>query len=195
MSAQSVESVYRQSPKNMVEALRAEAQGNKVFSAVCHIFALRERARRQVTIAALRNKMSIEGFEFTTAQLQSVLKFMASLGIGKLDQDSKGRIRALKEIKHTLQSIGNAAIAKGEKLDRYDAIDPLIKLPGATAAPQPHIQAVQVPKTAPASGYKTTLTIDMNGKMVNFELPHISGPEELGLLLADLYVKKTSQPR
>lgn len=94
----------------VINTLRNEIQTNKAVSDTLYAFAMRQRARHVVTLTALTNKMHHEGFEHTRGEYAEVLKLLAKLNIGKLDTDSKGRVRALKDIDTTLQSIGLAAL-------------------------------------------------------------------------------------
>ncbi len=94
---------------NVVELLREKASTDPVSSAVLHMWALRKRARHEVTLDGLAARMKAEGFIHDKRQYEPILKFIANLGLGRLQVDAKGHVIALKEIKTTLQSIGRAA--------------------------------------------------------------------------------------
>lgn len=98
-----------------ISALRTEAARNPVAQDVFVMFASRARTRQTVNLVALERRMEVEGFKHTRAEYQAVLKFLANLGFGKLDLGSRGRIKGLKEVKVTVQSIG--AIACGQGLE------------------------------------------------------------------------------
>lgn len=100
------------STMNMVEALRKEASSNKVFDAVCHVFALRKRTRARVTIHGLQLYMTAEGFKFTNEEYKNVITFLARIGVGKLMTNRAGKVTGLSDITLTLQSLGKAAVTK-----------------------------------------------------------------------------------
>lgn len=106
------------SQSEIVTALRERAANNDVFNAICYIFAKRQRARRQVTVSALKQAMEVEGADFTTQQYIETLKFLAQLGLGKEKVNTNGEFVGLGEIQTTLQSIGQAAAAKRPDLKR-----------------------------------------------------------------------------
>jgi len=104
----------------IVEALRAECARNPILSAVCHVFAIRERARQQVTIGSLVLRMAQEGYKYTKGDYQNVLRFFANLGIGTLEFNPNNKeVRALKNIRLTLQSIGRAAVTTDNVLEKF----------------------------------------------------------------------------
>lgn len=96
-----------------ISALRTEAARNPVAKDVFVMFASRARTRQTVNLVALERRMEAEGFKHTRAEYQAVLKFLANLGFGKLDLGSRGRIKGLKEVKVTVQSIGAIACGQG----------------------------------------------------------------------------------
>lgn len=192
----------------IVSALRKEAITNPVFNAVAHVFALRERARQQVTMAALRLRMGQEGFNHTKEDYSKVLKFLASLGFGTLEHDRSNNITALKNIRMTLQSIGLAAV--GTKNEKLEAFNPQfdyqkLTLPKATVLPQqptaktppPQVQDVKPAhkdtNIKPISDFLASVVVEINGKPVVFPLPKGFTPKDLGDLLATCYsIRKTS---
>lgn len=189
------------SPADMVNAIRTEAIANPCLNAVCHIFAIRERARQQVTLSTLMLTTKAEGYNFSKEDHEAVLTFLAKLGLGKLETDGKGRIVALKGISVTLQSIGLAGISKMDTLNRFEpqhTFKPLTSemqkaqpiaaqaVPLKTKAPTP----VEAPKTKAEELFKAALTLSIGGKPVEFELPKVETPEQLGQLLVGLFSKK-----
>lgn len=176
----------RKSAYAIVDQLRERAKADPVFSAVCHRFAIRERARAQVTIASLRLTLGREGFHYPTAKYASVLTFLAGLGIGTL-KTSGGKVEALVDIKITLQSIGLAAIAKADQLDAFTVGNTFDALP--QPAPSKPVAA------AKPVGYKATLNVTVDGKVMNFALPKLISPDELGILLAGFYANATGEEK
>lgn len=100
----------------MIATLRTEAEKNPVVNDTLHAFALRERARHIVTLTGLANRMRKEGFTHMKEEYSTVLRLLAKLGVGKLDLDAKGRVRSLKDVRTTLQSIGLAATGGADAL-------------------------------------------------------------------------------
>ena len=176
------ESVLRRNPKDVVAQLRERAQKDPVFNAVCTRFAIRERARAQVTIASLRLTMGREGFHYPTAKYESILSFLASLGIGKLQKEN-GKIKALVEVKTTLQSIGAAALNSAQSLQAFS--------PGNTFEPLPLTTSVKptqkdVTLNKPRL-HNAILTVTINDKEIEFPLPRAISSEELGYILSEFY--------
>lgn len=159
-------------PKDISVALRAEAIRNPVFGAVATLFAMRQRARQQVTIAALSASMKKNGFLFERQDYEKVLSFLASLGLGTLYRSSKGRIRALKDVRVSLQSIGKAAHTGDVKLAPFKPQNRFTKVPQVANKPKDTV-------------YKAKLSVLIEGTPVDFELPHIP-KSELGKFIATL---------
>lgn len=98
--------------KVLVESLHKYALKNKVFDAVCHVWALRQRSRRQVTVAGLMYAMKRDGFtQYSKAQYKEVLAFLASVGVGRLNSSGT----ALLDVKISLQSLGQATLTVGQR--------------------------------------------------------------------------------
>lgn len=162
---------------SLIDNLKKEAQTNEAFNAVCHMFALRKRARNDVTVEALTRRMEKEGFKYTKEQYVDILKTMSKLGIGKLDSTASGKVRALKDVKMTLQSIGKAAVATSDlrtfrKRNRFAAID----------IPREHL--AETPKEEPAKEATKTelppvsLCLQVGGKALRIEgFEHLTAAE------------------
>lgn len=177
----------RLSPNEVTDKLRSEANKDPVFSAVAHVFAMRERARQQVTVRNLAFTMHKEGFKFNKEQLQRVLKFLAGLHLGRLETTSKGEITALKDIRITLQSIGLAAVAKQDSLERLKTHNSFSRLPNTPASSKD-----EAPSIPPKPHAKTpTLVVKMNGDSLTFDLPKNVTMKDLMALVARMYSRKT----
>lgn len=98
------------SEKEVIEALRNEVKLSPIANAVFHLFALRARARQTVTVSSLYQRMLKEGFSYRKSDYIPIIKMLAKAGFGIIDTDQKGRIKGLKDVKVTLQSIGAAAV-------------------------------------------------------------------------------------
>lgn len=183
----------------VIAELRKEAAKSPVFSNVMHVFALRERARQQVTIPALRLRMGSEGFNYTRHDYMRVLRFLASVGLGTLEL-SAGEVIALKNVKITLQSIGMAAVSNGDKLTpftpQYDYQTLEAPKRGHNIVKTPPVQntadtsEIKLEPSKSTSNQKThpaTLTIVIDGKAISFPLPSGVTTAQLGELLAEFH--------
>lgn len=168
----------------LIDALRKGAASNKAFNAVCHMFATRERARQQVTIESLMMRMAQEGFRFSKKEYQGCLTFLASCGIGTLDvkTDTK-EVKALKNIKVTLQSVGKAALAQGSSLEKFSPQYEYQEVKFKDTIVQPPATAAPVIPPPAASGHVVMLVTRLNGKEVKLPLPRELTTQELGELV------------
>lgn len=197
---------------DIVQALRAEVQRNPAFAAVCKLFASRERARQQVTLSTLRLTTIREGYNFTREQHEGVLKFLASLGIGRLVYDHKNRIAVLKDIRVTLQSIGLAATSSSDTVHRFEPaytfkpLTPEMQQTKRQMVEEVPLKMSKKPDTesetkmeAPKekkqvdkkdATYPVALLMKIDGTQVSFELPKGITTKEIGQILAELYARK-----
>lgn len=153
----------------VVEALKKKVAEDKTARDVFHVMSLRERARNVVTLGGLDQRMKKEGFNYEKGDYVTVLKFMASLGFGKLETDSRGRVTALKDIKTTLQSIGEVAMGLNAELHPWKQRNKFRVLSSPTLKAVP--KAVE-PEAAPTLSIPVSLTVVINGKAVNVALPN-----------------------
>lgn len=163
----------------VITKLKDRASKDPAANAVFHVWAFRERARNQVTLNSLEQTMKAEGFTFDTRQYSSLLEYMASLGIGKVDRDFKGRLRALKEVKTTLQSIGQAAVGQKLNLELIKQRNKFVELEAKTEG---LIAAVEMVKDLKVQ-FPVSLTVVVEGKPVNFRLPPNLTSEEIARLV------------
>lgn len=147
----------------LIDLLSKEAKENKAFNAFAHVCALRKRARGQITMVGLAQRMKKEGFNYSSAEYEKILKFLASHNLGKLKTDNKGRVIALDDIKISLQSLGAAAVSGGD-LRTWKQRNQYKELPAAVSTPRP----LQSEPKSPPSVY---LTLVVNGKAVNVKIP------------------------
>lgn len=162
--------------KEVISTLKLEAKKSPAADAVFHVWALRKRARSIVTLAALDQKMRQEGFHYAKSDYAPLLKLLASLGVGHLSIDSKGRVVALKDIKTTLQSLGKA-ICEGEASN----VKTFRKRARFTPVPA-HIAPEAPQVKQPMPGLRVQLSIVVNDKAVRLPTEGLS-PEEIALLL------------
>jgi len=102
--------------EQMIQELKTEAANNAASNAVFHMFALRKRARRSITIHGLYQRMLKEGFDFKRQEYTSVLKLLDKLGFGSLALNKNGNVKGLYNIQVTLQSIGRLVCEKTTEL-------------------------------------------------------------------------------
>lgn len=145
---------------NKVSAkLKQEATQDIAFSAVCHVFALRKRTRQQVTMHNLKMVMDKEGFKFSKQEYEKTLLKLGDLGLGTIQRDNKGRVKALKGITYTLQSIGRAALAQTNRVDK--------------AHVTPHFNKLPVEPSVNLDPYPVSLTVLIDGNPVSFQGPKV----------------------
>ncbi len=174
---------------SVVAKIRKEASQKPAFNAVFQVFAKRQRARAQVTMHSLTATMKKEGFKYSRDEYAQVLKFLAHLGLGRAEFNRNNKFKALKDIKVTLQSIGLAATAKSEALDKWYSHNKFSSLPNQAADyVKPALQKDVV--RAVNIRYPAELTVKFSkDEVTTFKLPLGLSPKELGLLLASQYSK------
>lgn len=173
------------SSSQIVDSLRAEASRNPAFNAVAHVFALRERTRGQVTVKALAWTMKKEGFTFPIEAYENIIRVLASLRLGTLDTTTKGKVRGLKNVTVTLQSIGLAAVSRSASLSKFKIKTAFTSLP-ATSTPV----VAPTPVKMPEATYKASIKVTFDGEDIVFDLPDGIGAKELGLFLSKHYRQK-----
>lgn len=176
-----------QAPNTLSAKLRQEAAKSQTFASICHMFAQRERSRHQVMVGSLMAAMKKEGFDFTRFQYIDALKTMANLGLGTLKKSRNNRIQGLIEVKYTLQSIGEAAVAKRDVVEKQVAPNRYTKLPQdpSVKRPPPQDEVERVNLKHPAK-----LTVDFGkGEISTFDIPNGISAKELGTLLTQFYTK------
>lgn len=184
----------------IVDRLRAEAAKDRTFNDICHVFSLRERARGQVTIAALQLTLIKEGFTHDKEEIRRVFKLMAGLGLGTLDLAPNKIIRGLKDIKVSLQSIGMSALDPAEQLEKFNQPVKYLDLPVPKPKSKPLPQAAQkAPKVETSKPpvqtrrYKASIKITIDGKDLEFDLPKQVSMLELTFLLNGGYLQAGGQ--
>lgn len=146
--------------KQVIDRLREESKKSPVLTAVLVYFGSRKRARGTLSAQVLQRSMAREGFTYSHNDYAKVLELLASLGLGKINRDSRGRIKGLKEVTVTFQSIGKAVIDEAErplaifnKRERYSKV--LTLMSGIAPAKSP------MPKTVRVKIGKKTLPIEV----------------------------------
>lgn len=176
--------------KQLIEALKHEATTNTTSNAVLHMWALRERARHEVTIHGLSCRMKKEGFTHDKKDYEPLLRRMADLGVGKLKVDGKGRIVALVEVKTTLQSIGKAVCG-----NQFKALEPYKSKNRYVSVPKPvpnnieklyPAQKVLVSTPTSVSQEPLRLTFTLNTHPVTVSIPSDLSNDDVSQLIGRL---------
>ena len=102
-----------------IMTLKQAASKSQAINDMFHDFAMRERARGQVTVRAFYNRMKKQGFVHTSQQYADGLKVMAECGFGELRYNKRGNIVGLFDVRTTLQSIGEAVVGKKGQLKTW----------------------------------------------------------------------------
>lgn len=164
---------------SLATKLREEAGKSPTFNAMCHIFALRQRSRQKITLHSLQATMKKEGFSFTAAEYTATLEFMHGAGVGTLEYSPRGAVRALANIKFSLQSIGLAALAKQDVTVKHQTSPPpqFKKVPGVppplpkTTTPPPSTPKVAAEPMSPlVKKYPVQLVLKMDSEDVRVDL-------------------------
>lgn len=170
------------STKQLIEALKSATSTNKCMEAVLIMWAHRERARHQVTVHALYQRMRAEGFtEYNAEEYRKVLGEIGKLGFGKIKYDKSGRVTALVELKTTLQSIGKAATGVESSFEIYNRRNQYGKLANDVID---NASVSDVQKASPAVlSTSVVLTFILDGKPVNVSVPSGFTAEEVGRIV------------
>ena len=187
----STNQVQAQTSTNIVTVLRQEAARSKVFNNVCRLFANRQRSRAQVTIHSLHASMHKQGLVYTKQELMEVLRFLADLGVGRLDLNRNNKIRALKDIKITLQSIGETALSKSSHLTNKAAKNKFNSLYNIIPSPEPKVDhPAEFTEEDLTVRHPAELTVKFSkNEIATFPIPKGITAKDLGLLLTQLYAK------
>lgn len=170
--------------ETMIEKLKTRAQQDKLFNLVCQKFSNRQRARSRITISALYQTLGKDGYKFLKSDYEDIIKFLASTGAGNLHKSYTGRIDSLRNMKYTLQSIGQVALGNSTALVRFQAYTKLRPRKQLTPASVPGPMMVGMTKNPKISAI---LTVMMNNEKYEFPIYRPLSVEEVGFMLADLY--------
>lgn len=177
----------------LVKKLKKEAETNDCAKAVFLMWALRERARREVTVNTLSVSMTKQGFFYPVNRYRDLLKTLASFNLGKLKLDSKGKVVALIDVTARLQSVGKSAISQTPvRLERMQP--PPSKYKNVVAAP-PTPAASQPPTTSVSKSTiqkdnriikgRLILTVMLGeNKSINIQVPPNLSDEEIVALFS-----------
>lgn len=162
----------------VIESLKKEAATNPMAKAIFEMWCQRKRARNSVTVGALKQRMDGLGYKYPIAVYQNLLQFLAKLGFGKLESGPKGNIRALREVRTTLQSIGQTAIGETVKLETWKQRTKFNQIAAANK------QAIEKAWSTPKFDSKVTIATSINGKLVNIDIPKEFTPDDIAKLVS-----------
>lgn len=173
--------------QEMINVLRSEAKSNPASNAAFCMLALRKRTRNTIGLSSLARRMKQEGFSYTRNDFIPMLKTIANLGLGQLDKTVRGRLKGIKNLKITMQSIGAAACGQQISLkshstrNKYDSL-PIEPFP-PVVVPKPEVlvnaQQVELPK-------EMNLRFFINGKPLQVLIPKGLTPAEIASLISKL---------
>lgn len=174
----------------VIETLRKEAKSDKFVESICTVLAVKPRSRFTLTVDALNQRMTKEGFDFDHERAVRFLSLLARLGFGRL-QKSGGKVVALTEIRTTLQSIGKAAMGEAVNLDKFQKRNRYTKLahvPRAAMAAQtapapikPKTLLRSIPPKAPPVSV-IGLAVSLNGRTVRLPIGDDMTVEDIAAL-------------
>lgn len=174
--------------KQVIEALREQAATDPVLNDVMHVLADYQRARHQITLAGLMQRMKKEGFEHRREEIANRLNTMGKAGLGRIEFDRNGNAKVLKDLTVKRQSLANAVIEKGHNVDLFKKRKKYMDIPVEKAVqtsptPAPTVKQEEEPKPQTEA---LELSIIINGKRVNIQVPKELSAMEVSTLIARL---------
>jgi hypothetical protein len=179
----------------IIESLQKKAKENKVFYDFLHVCSVRDRARCVVTLSGLSQRMKKEGYAYPDTEYAPVLKFLADLGLGRLEKNGYGRVKALRDVKMTLQSIGEAGIGKSKTLKAFKQRNKFMKLfegPSEVVAKPKQEERRQIPTQVILPQAK--LIVSINGKPVTIQVPSNLTEQEIAALIGRFQDRRQRAP-
>ncbi len=171
---------------DVIEALKVKAKESPAANAVFHMWAIRQRARHSVTVTGLSAKMKAEGFTFKDDEYRDLLSLLSRLNLGRLEKGPKGKVWALRELKTSLQSIGNAAVSGTGDLKAFRQRNRFARL--TTPAPA----AVLEPKKGITTGEPIRIMMQVANTPVEVSLPSGATAQEIAGIIARFQEVKAS---
>lgn len=181
----------------VLESLKKQAKQDPALDATLTMFGSRDRARHQVTVRALKQRMNAEGWtQFDESDYQRVLKALANHGVGKLETTNNGKkVVALREISITLQSLGQAVVdglrgglEKFRPRNKYEKLKAPVAPAKAPTTPAP--AAPTPPPMRRASdrivAIADTITVQYKGKPVVVNVPEDFSAQEIADFLVSM---------
>lgn len=169
--------------KDLVKAIQLKSANDEVFKHVCELFAQRQRARTRVTVKTIQRVLAQQGKTYSKEQVSNCFRYLASLSVGKIDNGMNGKLRSLKDIQYSLQSIGLAGQGSVAPLQQTK-----LRKHYTNLEPKNNILVQR-------KGSVVVLSLIIDGQELKLPIPRVLSREELGLMLAELYIQyPVSQP-
>lgn len=173
-----------------------ESTKNPMMKAIFEGFAVRLRTRAQITVTSLTQKMQNEGFkEFVRQDAVNVIKLLGALKLGEIQMTNRGKVKALKNVRVTLQSIGLAALGNVNELKRAEFATKFIALPKpAPAIEKAHAKAKgpKLPMDQLDKKYDAELVVHFEDEIVTFKLIKGITSQQIGSFMARYYNNKVT---
>lgn len=172
--------------KEIIEQLKERVANDKVAKDVCYVWAMRQRARAQVTTQGLAQRMKEEKLEHSESQYNDFLHFISDLGLGKFHRVGKGKAK-LTDIAVTLQSIGAAAVGNTATLDGFKKRIKYVRLSKRSARRSTDV--IQKLWAAPETKSVVSLGYSIGSKVIYIPVPKELTPVEVSELVIRLQSK------
>lgn len=127
-----------------IAMLKSAAAKSPAINDMMHDFATRERARGQVTVRALYNRMKKQGFEHNSLSYAEGLMVMSQAGFGDLRTNKRGGVIGLFGVRTTLASIGEAVVGKKGQLRNYAPRNKYSPIPVSSTTSKPALKMSQM---------------------------------------------------
>lgn len=174
-----------------IMTLKQAATKSQAINDMFHDFAMRERARGQVTVRAFYNRMKKQGFNHTSTQYADGLKVLAECGFGELRRNKRGNVVGLFGVKTTLASIGQAVVGKKGQLKNWGPRNKYSPVMGTYKEPdQPVLDTYKDPREAKREVLKALSGVD---NLVRSILSDTTIPAERRIEAARALLQETTQ--
>lgn len=179
---------------DIVKQLQQRASTEPAFKAVCERFSKRQRARGRVTLRSLYQVMVRDKYQYSKREYEAVLRQLAAMGVGTVENNSRGNLKALGSITMSLQSIGQAALGTAELKPvkfRKPYKRKIIRDPGPSYRKFPNPPyPTSVFNTPPVTntGHLVVMHMTIDGMPLRLPLPRPISREELAALIASFYI-------
>lgn len=169
--------------KEIVDKLVLEAKNSPVSGDVFHLFAQRKRTRGNISIISLYRQMVAAGFHHTTTEYAQTFKVLADVGLGTLKLSPRGKIRGIKDVKYTLQSIGRAACGMAEPVKDFRPRAKFSKL----MVPRPEVIKRRIePQPVIEDNMEVALLLNIHGKPLQVTIPKNFTRDDIAAMLNKL---------
>lgn len=162
--------------EQVVESLKDEANKNPVAKDVFYVLATRKRARQQLTVTSLANRMKAEGFRHQRYEYAKVFEFLADLDLGKLIRNQRGRVSGLSNITVKLQSIGLAGYQENREIEEFVPRKIFKRFPEVKAK---KITPTEFKQRREEDINRLSLEVTINGKKLNITIPDTFTADDL----------------